>query len=183
MFRHSHDRSGSRHAIAIVAALSLFSLFFAGCNVIDIVRGKHASVSKMVPGGDVATGELDCWVTLEFERYPSTADLTDVKLRFESVALVEPAEYDWQYIASRDVVAAGERFGSGHRDAEHTKPGEKPPLMQPTKVRLPLRAKRVIENMPSPLVLDVTLYWGGEKQDSARRTIEHVYARSPGGFL
>jgi hypothetical protein len=107
----------------------------------------------------------------------------DIRIRFESIALEEPAEFDWAYIASRDVVAAGSDFGSGHRAADETQPGAKPPLGKPTKVRLPLRAKRKIEDAPSTLWLEAKLYWGGKEQDSERRTIEHVYSSSPDGFF
>ena len=31
--------------------------------------------------------------------------------------------------------------------------------------------------------IEAELYWGGKKQDSERRTIEHVYASSPDGFF
>jgi hypothetical protein len=137
----------------------------------------------MVPGGNIANGQLDCWITLEFTRYPDGADLRDVRIRFESTALEQPAEFDWAYIASRDVVAQGTDFGSGHRQAEATQPGENPPLGQPTKVRLPLRAKRKIENAPATLWLEAELYWGGAKQDSVRRSLEHVYASTPDGFF
>jgi len=137
----------------------------------------------MVPGGNIANGELDCWLTLEFDRYPDGADLRDVRIRFDSIALVEPAEFDWAYLASHDVIAQGGDFGSGHSKAEVTRPGEDPPLGQPTKIRLPLRARRQIENAPSTLWLEAELYWGGAKQDSLRRSLEHVYASSPNGFF
>lgn len=184
MIRAARPHTGSpRLAACAVLALSIALLAFAGCNFIDAVRGRHAKISNMVPGGNIANNQLDCWLTLEFDRYPDGADLRDVRVRFESVALEEPAEFDWVYIASRDVVAAGTDFGSGHRKAEETQPGEDPPLGKPTMVRLPLRAKKKIENAPSPLWLEVELYWGGKKQDTERRTLEHVYASSPGGFF
>jgi hypothetical protein len=172
-----------RPLIAAVLALSLASLSVAGCNFIDVVRGRHAKLTKMVPGGNIANGELDCWVTLQFDRYPDGVDLQDVRVRFTSIALAEPAEFDWKYIASRDVTAAGSDFGSGHRNADETQPGENPPLATPTKVRLPLRAKREIENAPSTLWLEAELHWGGKKQDSLKRSLEHVYASTPDGFF
>jgi hypothetical protein len=64
-----------------------------------------------------------------------------------------------------------------------TRPDGDPPLGQPTKIRLPLRARRQIENTPSTLWLEAELYWGGAVQDSIKRTIEHVYSRSPDGFF
>jgi hypothetical protein len=184
MIRTARPGIRARGSLACaVLALSILSMAVAGCNFIDVVLGRHATISKMVPGGSIASGRLDCWVTIEFDRYPDAADLRDVRVRFESVALEEPAEFDWAYIASRDVVSAGTDFGSGHRAADATQPGAKPPLGQPTKVRLPLRAKREIEDAPSTLWLEATLYWGGKEQDSERRTLEHVYASTPGGFF
>jgi len=184
MIRTTRSQTGALRPVACaVLALSIASMAVAGCNFVDVVRGRHAKISKMVPGGNIANNKLDCWITLEFDRYPDGADLRDVRIRFESVALEAPAEFDWAYIASHDVVAAGTDFGSGHRDAHETQPGENPPLGKPTKVRLPLRAKREIEDAPATLWLEATLYWGGKKQDSERRTLEHVYASSPGGFF
>jgi hypothetical protein len=166
-----------------VLVLSIALMAVAGCNFVDVVRGRHAKISKMVPGDSIGGGGLDCWITLEFERYPDDVDLKDVRIRFESIALEAPAEFDWNYIASRDVIAAGTKFGSGYHEAVETQPGQKPPLGKPTKVRLPLRARRMIENAPSTLWLEAELYWGGKKQDSEKRTIEHVYASTPDGFF
>jgi hypothetical protein len=184
MIRTARPQTGGRRPLACaVLALAIASMAVAGCNFIDVVRGRHAKISKMVPGGNIARSQLDCWVTLEFDRYPDGADLRDVRLRFESIALEAPVEFDWAYIASRDVTAAGSDFGSGHRNASETQPGENPPLGKPTKVRLPLRAKRKIEEAPATLWLEATLYWGGKKQHSERRSLEHVYSSSPGGFF
>jgi len=180
--RRSRSRN-PRHSRWAVSALLLVALAAAGCNFIDVVRGRHAMLSEMVPGGNIGNGELDCWLTLEFGRYPDGADLRDVRIRFDSIALVEPVEFDWDYIASHDMIAQGGDFGSGYRKAEVTRPGEDPPLGQPTKIRLPLRARRQIENAPSTLWLEAELSWGGVVQDSAKRTIEHVYSRSPDGFF
>jgi hypothetical protein len=184
MIQGVRSRTGAPRAVTgAVLALSIAALAAAGCNFIDVVRGRHARISNMVPGGSIATNRLDCWITLEFDRYPDAADLRDVRVRFESVALESPAEYDWAYIASHDVVAAGSAFGSGHRDAPETQPGEDPPLGKPTMVQLPLRAKRVIEDAPATLWLEAQLHWGGKKQDAERRTLEHVYSTTPGGFF
>jgi hypothetical protein len=184
MIRNARTRAGALCPLSCaVLALSIASMAIAGCNFVDVVRGRHAKISKMVPGGNIANTQLNCWITLEFDRYPAGVDLRDVRIRFESIALEAPAEFDWEYIASRDVVAAGTDFGSGFRDADETQPGENPPLGQPTKVRLPLRAKREIENAPPTVWLEAELYWGGKKQDSERRALEHVYASSPEGFF
>lgn len=149
----------------------------AGCNLIEAVFS-DASVSGMVPGGNVATGGLDCWLTLEFESLPDGIDPRDVRVRFESLALVEPAEFDWAYIASHDRLAKGQKFGSGHQPNEATRPDTDPPLGSPLKVRFPLNARRRIDDMPTPLWLEAQLFWGGVKQGSERRTIEHVYSRA-----
>jgi hypothetical protein len=184
MVRTARQKTGALRALVFAAlALAIASMAVTGCNFIDVVRGRHAKISKMVPGGNIGNGELDCWITLQFDRYPNGTDLRDVRIRFESEALEAPAEFDWTYIASRDVVAAGTDFGSGHRDADETQPGENPPLGKPTKIRLPLRAKREIEDAASTLRLKAELYWGGKKQDSEKRTLEHVYSRTPGGFF
>ena len=157
-------------------ALSLFCCAATACS--------NAKLSNMVPGGNVATGGLDCWLTFEFDRYPDGVDPRDVRVRFTSVALQQPAEYDWKYIASHDFLAKSEgRFGSGHTRAEHTTPDQAPPLGEAIKARFPLQAKLKVENAPSTLWLKAELYWGGKKQDSAKRSIEHVYESSPGSFL
>ena len=83
-------------ALLLACALSASLALSGGCNLIDITLGRHASLTRMVPGGNVASGELACWLTLEFSRYPKHADLRDVKVRFESIALAEPAEFDWE---------------------------------------------------------------------------------------
>jgi len=41
----------------------------------------------------------------------------------------------------------------------------------------------VSKEAPATLWLEATLYWGGKKQDSERRTLEHVYSSTPGGFF
>ena len=152
----------------------------AGCNLIDTNLARHAELSHMVPASSEEAGALECWLTLEFKRYPKGGDLRDVVVRFESIALAEPAEFDWEYIASRDKLTRREGFGPGLHEAEMTSPVSRPPLGQPTMVRFPLHARPVIDDAPATLYLEAELYWGGEKQDSLRRTIEHVYASEPG---
>ena len=85
------------------------------------------------------------------------------------------------YIAEHDYLAqsAGSSFGSGHVEAKNTSAESPPPLGEAIKVRFPLEARSVIEDMPSTLSLQAELCWGGKKQDSVRRTIEHVYTRDP----
>ncbi len=136
-----------------------------------------ARLTDMTPGGNVGTGELECWLGIEFEQLPEGVDPTDVTVRFESVALHEPAEFDWSYIAQHDRIPNGGEFGAGYRDFAASSPGEAPPLGTEFRVKFPLRAKRQIEDAPDPLYLHASLYWGGKKQASLKRTIEHVYRR------
>jgi hypothetical protein len=169
-----HPRAPSCVPIACLGLLLL-----SACNWIDASMGRGASISAMAPGDNVSTGELDCWLTIDFDSVPKGVDPRDVRVRFSSIALLEPAEYDWSYIASHDVVPNGGGFGSGYRAATNTQPDTAPPLGEPVKARFPLKARRKIENAPSTIWLEAELYWGGRKQDTLRRTIEHVYSRTP----
>ena len=154
----------------------LLTLAAASCNLIDTRTSRHADLSHMVAGPSADPGVFECWLTLEFKRYPEGADARDVVVRFESIALAEPSEFDWSYIAANDKLTRREGFGSGLHEAEVTRVDQKPPLGRPTKVRFPLRAKSVIENAPATLYLEAELFWGGERQHSARQTLEHIYA-------
>jgi hypothetical protein len=181
--RHGRRRGGA--LAGWLSALCLATLLTAipACNVIDALVGRHAELSEMVPGGNINTGDLECWLTLEFKRYPEGVDLRDVRVRFESIALQEPQEFEWPFIAKHDQLPRGTKFGSGYSKNDRTTPGENPPLDDPFKVRFPLRAKTRIENAPSNIWLNAELYWGGKKQDSVRRSIEHVYSRTENGFF
>jgi hypothetical protein len=163
--------------------LTLLALSLSGCNVIDIVTGHGAEITNMTPGGDISGGGMDCWLTLEFKGLPEGADARDVRVRFESVALEEPAEFDWAFIASHDKISAGDAFGSGYHNNSETTANTDPPLGQPIKARFPLKARTEIANAPSPLYLEAELYWGGKKRDSAKRTIGHVYSHTPNSFF
>lgn len=152
----------------------------SACNLIEANLARQAELSHMVPGAaETDSDTILCWLTVEFKRYPTDADLRDVKVRFESIALAEPAEFDWEFIAAHDKLTRRDGYGSGLHEAEVTSPESRPPLGQPTKVRFPLRAKPVIDNAPAILYLEAELYWGGQKQDSLRQTIEHVYSPAP----
>ena len=152
----------------------------AACNLIDARLGRHAELSRMVPGApETQPDELGCWLTVEFMHYPPNVDPRDVQVRFQSMALAEPAVFDWHYIAEHDHLTRRDGYGSGLHEAEVTHPGTRPPLGQPTQVRFPLRFKRVIENAPAVLYLEAELYWGGQKQHAMRQTIEHVYQTDP----
>jgi hypothetical protein len=167
----------------ITLCLMLLALSLSSCNVIDIVTGQGAKISNMTPGGDIGGGGMNCWLTLEFKGLPEGADARDVRVRFESAALEQPAEFNWAFIASNDKISAGDTFGSGYHNNSETTPGTDPPLGQPIKARFPLKARSEITDAPSPLYLKAELYWGGKKRDSAKRTIEHVYSHTPNGYF
>ena len=148
----------------------------ASCNLIDARPERHADLSRMIPGASLQAGAIECWLTLEFKHYPKQGDLRDVLVRFESIALAAPAEFDWAYIASHDKLTRQDGFGSGLHEAEATSPISRPPLGRPTQVRFQLRAKRAIDHAPATLYLEAELYWGGEKQHTLRQTLEHIYS-------
>ncbi|MDJ0848769.1 MAG: hypothetical protein QNK04_10350 [Myxococcota bacterium] len=158
----------------LLAAL-LVAVTAVGCNPFS-----DAKIRKMVPGDSVASGSFECWLSLEFLDYPTNADPRDVRVRFESVALEEPAEFDWSFIAAHDVVPRGTGFGSGHAPLEASSADTDPPLGQELKVKFPLRARERIDDPPRRLYLRASLYWGGKKQASMKRTIEHVYEAESG---
>ena len=173
-----------RLATLPVALLALLSGAVA-CNVVDAALGRHAHLQEMVPGQSVNGGDLHCWLTMEFDRLPEGIDHRDVVVRFESVALKRPVEFDWQYIASHDLLVpqGNQAFGSGHRRNEASTPSEPPPIGTPFKIKFKLPAKTKVDKVSGALVLSAQLIWDGEEQDSLQRTIEHVYARSEGGFF
>ena len=41
----------------------------------------------------------------------------------------------------------------------------------------------IVAMVPGQGVVSDELYWGGQKQDSVKRTIEHVYSSTPGGMF
>ena len=168
----------ARRLVAILAVGSA-CLVAPGCNLIDTHSSRLADLSRTVPGPSEVPGSFECWLTLEFRSYPEEGDPRDVRVRFESIALAEPAEFDWSYIAAHDKLTSREGFGSGLHEAEGTRPDARPPLGRPTQVRFPLRAKHTIENAPAVLYLEAELYWGGERQHTLRRSIEHIYAAEP----
>ncbi len=170
------------HPTPARAILMLCALFqVTACNLIDARPAHDAAISRMIPGppAEADVDGFDCWLTLEFQRYPSEGDGTDVVVRFDSIALAEPVEFDWAYIASHDKLTGREGFGSGLFEAEITHPGRRPPLGRPTQVRFPLPARASIENAPETLYLEAELYWGGERQDNVRQTLEHLYGDTP----
>lgn len=135
----------------------------------------NAKIDNMIAGGNLGTGELECWLVLKFDRYPDGVDARDVKVRFHSKALDDTPEFDWAYIAERDVTS-GKEFGSGNRPNKETTAASDPPLGQPLKVLFPLHAKRELETRTSAIWLHADLYWGGVKQDSMKEDIQRLYA-------
>ena len=101
------------------------------------------SLSDMVPGGHPGSGQLECWLTLTFKRYPDGIDPRAVKVRFTSIALAGESSFDWDYIAARDVIPQG--FGRGFKPNEASQPAQIPPLDTPIRLKFPLRAKPHVE--------------------------------------
>jgi hypothetical protein len=134
-----------------------------------------AKIDRMSSGGNLLNGELESWLVLEFQSYPSGVDPRDVVVRFHSEALDGTEEFDWAYIAGSDVTS-GERFGSGNRPNPHTTPSGDPPLGEPLKVKFPLYAKREILTENEVIWLHADLYWGGVRQDSAKQDIGRLYS-------
>lgn len=85
-----------------------------------------------------------------------------MRVRFESIALEQPAELDWTFIASHDVEPRGTEFGSGYRPIAESTPDAPPPLGRPLKVKFPLKGKRQIEDAPTTLWLEAEVWWGGK---------------------
>ncbi len=176
-YRKRRSRTSRRRMPPLASLVACLAFCMAaGCNKIDLSMGRHASLSRMAAGGSPNSGEIECWLTLEFKHYPKDAELLDVKVRFESIALAAPAEFDWSFIAANDKLAEAGILAPNLHEAEVTDTSRPPPLGQPTMVRFPLRAKQVIENAPATLYLEAELYWGGVKQHAIRRPIEHMYS-------
>jgi hypothetical protein len=171
----------ARSTVWTLASMLLISLG-AGCGRVEALFNS-ARITDITPGQSLSGGDLDCWLTLEFDEAPGGIDPSDVRVRFESVALLEASDFDWSYIAGNDVVSAGTQFGSGYSPNSQTAAESPPPAGMPIKVRFKLKPKQKLENPPDPLYLQAHLYWGGEHEDSTRRTIEHVYASSPDSFF
>ena len=170
------------HNSIFIGVLVALLLGLPSCNMVEAVFS-DARLVDMVAAQNLASGELGCWLEIEFKSLPSGVDPTDVRVRFESIALVEPADFDWSFISQHDVVTNGGRFGSGYRDNEQTSPASAPPLGETVRVRFPLRALSVIENAPRPIWLEAHLYWGDREQSSRKRTLDHVYESKPGSFF
>jgi hypothetical protein len=129
-----------------------------------------AVLSNMVPGADLGLSKLECWLTLEFKRYPSSDEVRDLEVVFSSEALHREQRFDWEFIAENDFHA-----GDGLEHAEYTDPEGVPPLGRAIKVKFPLRARQRIQVDNQRIPLTAEIYWGGVKQDKAERALSHVY--------
>lgn len=148
-------------------------LWIVGLLVLAFAAGgcsRDASLSNMIPGGNIATGALECWLTFEFGEPPADIDPQDVEVVFTSIALDGPEVFDWEWIATRD------KKIEGLDPFRLTVPGEDPPVGEPFKVKFTLDAVPYLETAQT-IDLTATLYWGGVKRDQVTRTIEHVYQR------
>jgi hypothetical protein len=154
----------------------LAAAFAAGaCNLVDGAVQHEATMSRMLPGRLGAGGRLDCWLTIEFERYPDGVDPHDVRVRFYSPALAEPAEFDWRYIAGNDVVARAAAHGGAPVPQDRTRPGEPPPLGEAIDIRFPLTTRPALASLRTPIRLQAELYWGGKSQGALQHDIEDLF--------
>ncbi len=157
----------------LIFCLIIVTLFSApGCSLLS-----HARLSGMMPGMSDMMDKLECWLTIEFKKYPDNVNLRDVKVVFSSIALFGDQSFDWQYIAANDQIAQG--LGKGYRPNEESQPDQDPPLKIKIKVKYPLRARPRLElDFTETIVLKAVLFWGGKKQGSLSKTIDHVYERT-----
>lgn len=157
----------------LIFCLIILTLFSApGCGLL----GGDAKLSEMMPGMSDMMDKLECWLTIEFKKYPDGINLRDVKVVFSSIALFADESFNWQYIAANDQIAQG--LGKGYRPNEESQPDQDPPLKIKIKVNYPLRARPRLEDLDEAIVLKAELFWGGKSQGSLSRTIEHVYERT-----
>jgi hypothetical protein len=140
------------------------------------IRLPHqVEITKMVPGLNGGMSGLECWLALEFNSLPS-GDARDLAVVFEGEAIRGGQQrFDWDYIASRDMTASGQRVPNGA-----TNPQSAPPVGQAIKVNFPLRANSVVEESSYSMPLVATVYWGGVKQDSSEKTVGHAYSYESG---
>ena len=158
--------------ILIFCLIMLTLLSAAGCNLLG-----GAKLSHMMPGMSEQMDKLECWLTIEFKKYPDNVDLRDVKVVFSSIALRADQSFGWQYIAANDQIAQG--LGKGYRPNEESLPGQDPPLKIKIKVKYPLRARPQLElDLTESISLKAELFWGGKKQGSLSKSIDHVYQRT-----
>jgi hypothetical protein len=157
--------------ILIIYLMMLILFSTPGCSLLSA-----AKLSDMLPGLSDTMDKLECWLTIEFKKYPDNIDLRNVKVVFSSVVLFEDQSFDWQYIAAKDLIPQG--LGKEFKRNDVSQPDQDPPLNVKVKVNYPLRARPRLElNVTKIIDLKAELFWGGKKQDSLSSTIEHVYQR------
>jgi len=134
----------------------------------------RAKIDDMVAGANIGTGELECWLELEFGEAPEGIDPKNVRVVFSGEAVDQAAEFDWTYIAERDVIPS-EKFGGGHSPNASTSANEPPPAGQKLKVKFPLQARRQLYTADASIWVEADLYWGGEHQDSSKRDVSRLW--------
>ncbi len=156
----------SGHSYRLLANLTL---------VVCLLACREARIDEMTPGGGIMTGELECWLRLQFDEAPAGIDPTNVRVVFRSDALQNDTEFDWTYIAANDVIHGAE-FGSGNRPNPATVANTAPPPDDIVKVKFPLYAKRRLSSPPTgALWLEAELWWGGKRQDRQKSDIRRLY--------
>ncbi len=151
-----------------VGLLLVVVMLLSGCSFFSA-----AELSEMIPGMSSQMDKLECWLTIEFKKYPK-GNPRDVRVEFSSMALQRTEVFDWEYIAAHDVISLG--MMKGFKANTASSPEAKPPLNTPVKVNYPLHAKPYLKVEPGDtILLTAKLFWGGKEIASSERTIEHVY--------
>lgn len=160
-------------------ALALLVGIGGGCSFFG---AGDAKINNMVAAGDLfgntrPDGELEVTLSIEFLQIPEGIDPQDVKVVFEGNTLEAGAitEFDWAYIASK----AKQKMGGGQwgrKAIPGLSPDSDPILNQEMDIFFNLDLEQRTETQ-GDLYVVATLYWGGQKQDSIRRSISHLYER------
>jgi hypothetical protein len=159
---------------SLVVVVPLLVVLLVSCHLLSGTGS--ARLSEMIPGFSPRMDKLECWLTIEFRKYPKKGDLRDVKVVFSSVALSKDEVFDWSFIASKDSISKG--FNKGFIDNAETSPDRDPPLKVPVKLNYPLHALYKVKLKPGQVIsIKAELYWAGVKQDDMSKSIEHVYRR------
>ena len=155
---------------ALVRAVSVLAVVAAGAGCHRF--GSDASIAYMSSViGSPDSRIVECWLEVAFGELDPRLDPRDVEIRLESVALVEPVVYDWDFIAARDTTERA--IVAPENRATH--PADPPAPGTRTNIRV--RAE-VLPGIASREVvyLYARLSWGGVEQDSDRRSLAHVFA-------
>jgi hypothetical protein len=159
-----------RLGLAALAGVAL-----AGCTF----GADDAHFTDMVPGEKGGTsGYLDCWIGFQLDALPEGVDSRELSVTFTSAALEEDLEFDWAFIAAHDVEKR-QNGGRGWIEIADTTADGEPPLGRELNVRFPLALREQFQP-DGKIWLEATLWWGGEPQDTIKRSLEHLYARVPG---